>query len=184
LFRSWCPLIDPTAFIIQDDKCSGQTIAALETCTVQVKFSPTSAGSKVAALTIFSNDPDENPLNVILSGTGVSDVTCSFAPVGTRLIRGGTLRFWATASNDMDEVQTFHFATNIELPNGNRYPSSGWLLGPIPVALGPHTSKSKYLTQYIPYNAPCGTYTYRGYVGKISPPPLYNECQFNFTVEQ
>ena len=116
-------------------------------------------------------------------------VTCSFTPVGTlpiRIVRGGYLGFWATGSNDSDDSQTFQFATFVTLPpngTGSKYPPSGWLFGPITVNLGPHTSKSKYLTQFIPYNAPFGTYTYHGYVGVVGPPPLlYNQCQFNFEV--
>jgi len=37
-----------------------------------VSFNPTSTGSKTASLQISSNDPDENPSNISLSGTGVS----------------------------------------------------------------------------------------------------------------
>ena len=63
---------DASEFSIQNDNCSGQTIAPSDTCTVDVVFSPTSAGSKSANLSIPSNDPDENPVNIALSGTGAS----------------------------------------------------------------------------------------------------------------
>ena len=43
-------------FIIQNDNCSGQTIAPSGTCTVDVVFSPTSEGAKSANLSIPSND--------------------------------------------------------------------------------------------------------------------------------
>jgi len=36
----------------------------------QTRFKPTASGAKTASLTIPSNDPDENPVNVSLSGTG------------------------------------------------------------------------------------------------------------------
>jgi cysteine-rich repeat protein len=120
--------------------------------------------------------------------TLVPNVTCSFAPDGTRLIRGGTLRFGATANNNTGNSQTFQFATKVELPNHTMYPSSGYglpyLLGPITIPnLAPHASISRQLTQVIPLNAPYGTYTYHGYVGVVGPPPLlYNQCQFNFEV--
>jgi hypothetical protein len=114
------------------------------------------------------------------------DVTCSFTTDGTQHLRGGTLRFWVTAYNDTDDPQTFQFATFVTLPpngTGSKYPSSNWLLGPVTVTnLGAHTSKSQYLTQFIPWSAPYGTYTYHGYVGTVSPPLLYNECTFNFEV--
>jgi hypothetical protein len=38
---------------------------------IQIKFSPTSLGSKIATLQIISNDPDENPLDLPLTGKGV-----------------------------------------------------------------------------------------------------------------
>lgn len=47
-------------------------IAAGGSATVDVTFSPTSAGAKSATLTITSNDPDEASVNVALSGTGVT----------------------------------------------------------------------------------------------------------------
>ena len=47
------------------------TIAPDGNCTVNVTFSPTSKAQKTAALSISSDDPDENPVNVSLSGTGV-----------------------------------------------------------------------------------------------------------------
>lgn len=110
-------------------------------------------------------------------------VTCSLTPGGATLLsRGSNLNFFAAAQNNTDQVQVFQFATRITLPNFNTYPSSGWLLGPITVSLNPHESKSKLMTQFIPYNAPFGSYTYRGYVGTVSPPLLYNQCTFNFSV--
>ncbi len=45
-------------------------IAAGKTTGFSVSFKPTSAGAKQATLTITSNDPDENPFTVILTGNG------------------------------------------------------------------------------------------------------------------
>lgn len=59
-------------FSINSDNCSGQTIAPNGSCIVKVRFAPTSGGSKAASLSIQSNDPDENPMVVSLSGTGVA----------------------------------------------------------------------------------------------------------------
>jgi hypothetical protein len=52
------------------DKCSKKTLAANASCTVNTKFKATSTGAKTATLIIPSNDPDENPVSVSLSGTG------------------------------------------------------------------------------------------------------------------
>ena len=48
----------------------GSTLARGQACTVSVRFSPTTRGLKTATLVISSNDPDENPVAVQLSGTG------------------------------------------------------------------------------------------------------------------
>ena len=52
-------------FTIQNDNVSGQTINPAANATFQVVFSPVSAGSKLAQVTIPSNDPDE--MNFIVS---------------------------------------------------------------------------------------------------------------------
>jgi len=48
------------------------SLAPSATRQVTVRLNPTSLGSKVATLSFASNDPDENPKNVPLSGTGVA----------------------------------------------------------------------------------------------------------------
>ena len=57
-------------FSTANDSCSGRTLARGQACTVSVRFSPTTRGLKTATLVISSNDPDENPVAVQLSGTG------------------------------------------------------------------------------------------------------------------
>lgn len=47
---------------------------------IMVRFSPTGTGSKNAALILSSNDPDENPLQINLTATGVSGVTVPISP--------------------------------------------------------------------------------------------------------
>jgi uncharacterized repeat protein (TIGR03803 family) len=46
------------------------TLAAGASAAFTVRFSPTSPGAKVATLSLASNDPDENPFTVALTGTG------------------------------------------------------------------------------------------------------------------
>jgi hypothetical protein len=70
------------------DTCSGQILTPGASCSLQVRFSPTSAGSKAATLSIPSNDPDENPVGVLLSGIGTTQqytitITKSGAGTGT-----------------------------------------------------------------------------------------------------
>jgi uncharacterized delta-60 repeat protein len=53
------------------------SLAPAATRLVTVRLTPTSLGSKVATLSFASNDPDENPKNVPLSGTGVASFSSS-----------------------------------------------------------------------------------------------------------
>jgi hypothetical protein len=57
-------------FSTQNDTCSSQTLIPAGYCTVELVFSPTSAGAKTAYLSIPSNDPVSPTLNVSQSGTG------------------------------------------------------------------------------------------------------------------
>lgn len=52
------------------------------TCTVSVRFTPSSNGAKSATLTIASDDPTRPTVTVALTGTGVSPVI-SMTPTGT-----------------------------------------------------------------------------------------------------
>ena len=63
------PLAAP--FSIPTDNCSGQTIAPSGSCTLTVRFAPTAAVTSNDSFDIPSNDPDENPVTVSISGTGV-----------------------------------------------------------------------------------------------------------------
>jgi N-acetylneuraminic acid mutarotase len=54
------------------DKCSRKTLTPGASCTVDLRFKPTTIGGKTATFIIPSTDPDENPFAVLLSGTGVS----------------------------------------------------------------------------------------------------------------
>ena len=52
---------NPDQFILvaANDLCTGRTLAAGQSCTVAVRFKPTTAGFKIAKLRIASNDSDE-----------------------------------------------------------------------------------------------------------------------------
>ena len=64
------PLSPP--FSITTDNCSGQTLAAGHTCTLTVRFAPAATGAFNDSFDIPSNDPDENPVTVAVSGTGAA----------------------------------------------------------------------------------------------------------------
>jgi hypothetical protein len=83
--------------------------------------------------------------------------------------------------NYTDKSATVLFATKVTLPNGNMYPSSDYLIGPLSIYLDPYQSKSGYRSLDIPTTAPVGNYTYHGYVGNYGV-GIYHECTFGFTV--
>ena len=62
---------DSAEFALTTDGCSGNILAPQASCIVQMKFSPTSAGSKSAILEIPSNDPITSVVNVTLNGIGI-----------------------------------------------------------------------------------------------------------------
>ena len=62
---------DGAEFSIQNDLCSGQTVAPAASCTIEAVFSPTSEDLKSANLSIPSNDHDTPTLNVSIRGTSL-----------------------------------------------------------------------------------------------------------------
>ncbi len=59
-----------TPFSLVSDNCSSQTVAEGSSCTVGIKFAPTTETSFTDTLNIASNDSDEDPYTVAVSGTG------------------------------------------------------------------------------------------------------------------
>ncbi|MBI4847666.1 MAG: choice-of-anchor D domain-containing protein [Nitrospirae bacterium] len=56
------------------DNCSSRTLSPSESCTIDVKFLPASAGLMNANLSIPSNDPQTPVFNIPLAGTGIEVV--------------------------------------------------------------------------------------------------------------
>jgi PKD repeat protein len=59
-------------FSIVTEDCSGSTLTASDSCTIQARFAPTAGGSAEGSFDIPSNDPDESTVTVSLSGNGVA----------------------------------------------------------------------------------------------------------------
>jgi PKD repeat protein len=60
-------------FVVDDDHCSGRTLAPGASCIVEVLFLPTSTGAKAASLD-FEDDAAGSPQSVALAGVGQSPV--------------------------------------------------------------------------------------------------------------
>jgi hypothetical protein len=107
---------------------------------------------------------------------------CDLIAFPTVLPRGATLGFGGTVTNNTNNPGSVLFGTKVTLPNGNWYPASGYLIGPLNISLDPSQSKSGHKSHMIPLTAPLGTYTYHGYVGNYGV-GIYDECTFNFEVK-
>ena len=71
---------DASAFALQNDGCSGQSVVAEGTCTFEVVFSPAAVGNKNATLSIPSDDPDTATVSVSLSGNAIPVANVSVNP--------------------------------------------------------------------------------------------------------
>ncbi len=73
-----------------------------------VAFSPRAVGSRSAVLRVASNDADENPYLIPLSGTGVSPEIVVEHPVGTSLVSGvASIAFPSTAAGTQSAARVF-----------------------------------------------------------------------------
>ena len=63
------------------------------TTTFTVQFAPTAIGVRLAALHLVSNDADENPFDVFLTGTGMAPDIAVEQPALTNVVDGGTKSF-------------------------------------------------------------------------------------------
>jgi predicted outer membrane repeat protein len=79
---------DPDMFVLEDDECSNETLAASEECEVKARFAPTGSGSFTASI-VF---PGTAPGTVALEGTGVGPefwATPTSVDFGTREVGSG-----------------------------------------------------------------------------------------------
>jgi len=67
------PLAAPFSIPAGTDGCSGMTLAPSANCTITVRFAPAATAAANDTFDIPSNDPDENPVTVTVSGTGVAN---------------------------------------------------------------------------------------------------------------
>jgi hypothetical protein len=61
--------------------------------TFSVRFAPTVAGVRSATLRILSNDADETPFDIALTGNGLAPEIVVESPLGTNLADGGSLPY-------------------------------------------------------------------------------------------
>ncbi len=85
----------------------GATISSGSFTTFQITFTPTGTGSRNASISIGNNDPNENPYNFSISGTGL-ETAISAQPTDQVITAPNTASFSVTASN----VQLYQWQIN------------------------------------------------------------------------
>ena len=63
--------LNPSQFTLSENTCTEASLSFNQQCTFQVIFHPQSSGSKSAQVVIVSDDPDENPYSLPLTGNGL-----------------------------------------------------------------------------------------------------------------
>jgi hypothetical protein len=97
------------------------TLAPAATRNIIIRFAPASAGSKSASLSISSNDPDENPFVVALSGSGIAVAGIPINPVTTSPQMAG-IEFWVSidvGTNANPVTDLFGISFNLNYTNTN-----------------------------------------------------------------
>lgn len=74
--------------------------------------------------------------------------------------RGDSMGFQVSLSNGSADPLGLTFGSVLFLPNGRRYPASGYLVGPVNLTLAPGQARTNHLNQFIPASAPLGRYIY------------------------
>jgi hypothetical protein len=84
-------------FSVQSDTCTGQTLVPAASCSVTVRFAPSTTGVWSDTFEIASSDPDENSVTFTVTGTGDAApapdiaVTDSVAPTTDRQLPFGSV---------------------------------------------------------------------------------------------
>ncbi len=96
------PLAAP--FSLLNDMCSNQTIVPAASCTMTVRFAPTSTGNASDSFSISTNDPARATVTMNVSGTGGTapapaiTISDSVAPTSDLMVPFGTVSAGGTAT--------------------------------------------------------------------------------------
>lgn len=76
------------------------TVSGNATTSFTVRFAPANAGAKTATLHIASNDADENPFDILLTGTGIEPEIAVEQPLNVNIRDGGSKDFGNVRTGD------------------------------------------------------------------------------------
>lgn len=115
--------INASEFVITVDNCSNLTLLPGASCTLTVAFNPTSPGAKTASISIPSDDPDENPFTITLTGSAILPVEVVIdntdgilggaSSTGTWLASGGINPFGIDSVFSRTAGDTFMFSADL-----------------------------------------------------------------------
>ena len=94
------------------DNCSWQTLVTSASCSVTIRFAPTTGGQSINNFNIPSNDPDENPVTIILSGTGYELVRISGNPAAYTTLQSA---YNASVNGDTIQSQDAGFTEDLNI---------------------------------------------------------------------
>jgi hypothetical protein len=131
-------------------------VAAGSSTTFAVSFAPTSAGAKTAALHIASNDADETPFDITLTGTGylpVPEIGVQ-QPAGSNLTDGSTKKSFGTVKiGKSGTAKTFTIKntgtanlTGLAITKNGKNSKEFVVTAPLKKALAPGTSTTFKVT--------------------------------------
>jgi hypothetical protein len=109
----------PGDFEIANDACSGRTLAFEQTCTLTVRFTPTTAGARTATIQLSDNEP--TPEAIPLSGTGVP---ANHGPQGTTGQQGPPGQNGAQGPPGRIELVVCKKTTRTTTKNGKKHTST------------------------------------------------------------
>jgi len=109
---------DPLAapFSITSNTCSGQAIAPAQTCTLTVRFAPTTNAASSDTFDVPNNDPDTPTITITLTGSGLSatgnnppSVPVLTSPANGATVPGTSVSLVWQRSTDVDgDAVTYH----------------------------------------------------------------------------
>ncbi|MEO7100576.1 MAG: hypothetical protein ABI162_14535 [Luteolibacter sp.] len=105
-----------TMFVV--NKPAATSLKPGATMTFTVRFTPTSKGKKISTLLVSSNDADENPFNINLSGTGILNAA---SKKSTTTFAAAALASTAFTLASSDDRPSDAAITTTTLSDGSKY---------------------------------------------------------------
>ena len=135
-------------FAIVSDPCSGQSIAAGDSCSVQVAFAPTATGPRGPATLSLTDDAGDSPQTVSLTGTGTTLADVKTVINGPASAVSGSQDTYVLSVSNAGPSSALNVVMTAQVPNGTKFvgvsttqgscshPASGSTSGTISCSLG------------------------------------------------